>query len=64
MPTALDNGQRSPRRLLRAVIARLLGRVSRQRPQPCSWLAVELTDMTSTPASGAPRFTQTRRFPR
>jgi hypothetical protein len=26
MPTALDNGQRSPRKLLRAVIARLLGR--------------------------------------
>jgi hypothetical protein len=25
MPTALDNGQRSPRKLLRAVIARLLG---------------------------------------
>ena len=27
MPTALDNGQRSPRKLLRAVIARLLGRM-------------------------------------
>jgi hypothetical protein len=26
MPTALDNGQRSARKLLRAVIARLLGR--------------------------------------
>jgi len=26
MPTALDNGQRSPRKLLRAVIARLLGK--------------------------------------
>jgi hypothetical protein len=26
MLTALDNGQRSPRKLLRAVIARLLGR--------------------------------------
>jgi hypothetical protein len=26
MPTALDNGKRSPRKLLRAVIARLLGR--------------------------------------
>ena len=26
MPTALDNGQRSPRKLLRSVIARLLGR--------------------------------------
>jgi hypothetical protein len=26
MPTALDNGQRSPRKLLRAVIAGLLGR--------------------------------------
>jgi hypothetical protein len=26
MPTALDNGQRSPRKLLRAVVARLLGR--------------------------------------
>jgi hypothetical protein len=26
MPTALDNGQRSPRKLLRALIARLLGR--------------------------------------
>jgi hypothetical protein len=26
MPTALDNGQRSPRELLRAVIAWLLGR--------------------------------------
>ena len=25
MPTALDNGQRSPRRLLRKVVARLLG---------------------------------------
>jgi hypothetical protein len=25
-PTALDNGQRSPRKLLRALIARLLGR--------------------------------------
>jgi hypothetical protein len=24
-PTALDNGERSPRKLLRAVIARLLG---------------------------------------
>jgi hypothetical protein len=26
MPSALDNGQRSPRKLLRAVVARLLGR--------------------------------------
>jgi hypothetical protein len=26
LPTALDNGQRSPRKLLRAVVARLLGR--------------------------------------
>jgi hypothetical protein len=26
LPTALDNGQRSPRKLLRAAIARLLGR--------------------------------------
>ena len=26
MPTALDNGRRSPRKLLRAVVARLLGR--------------------------------------
>jgi hypothetical protein len=26
MPSALDNGQRSPRKLLRAVIARPLGR--------------------------------------
>jgi hypothetical protein len=26
LPSALDNGQRSPRKLLRAVIARLLGR--------------------------------------
>jgi hypothetical protein len=26
MPTALDNGQRSPRKLLRKVVARLLGR--------------------------------------
>ena len=26
MPTALDNGQRSPRKLVRAVVARLLGR--------------------------------------
>jgi hypothetical protein len=25
MPTALDNGQRSPRKLLRKVVARLLG---------------------------------------
>jgi hypothetical protein len=25
-PTALDNGRRSPRKLLRAVVARLLGR--------------------------------------
>jgi hypothetical protein len=25
MPTALDNGRRSPRKLLRAVVARLLG---------------------------------------
>jgi hypothetical protein len=25
MPTALDNGQRSPRKLLRAVVARVLG---------------------------------------
>jgi hypothetical protein len=25
MPTSLDNGQRSPRKLLRAVVARLLG---------------------------------------
>jgi hypothetical protein len=28
MPTALDNGQRSPRKLLRAVVARLLGRTA------------------------------------
>jgi hypothetical protein len=28
MPTSLDNGQHSPRKLLRAVIARLLGRKS------------------------------------
>jgi hypothetical protein len=26
MPTALNNGQRSPRKLLRAVVPRLLGR--------------------------------------
>jgi hypothetical protein len=26
MPTALDNGIRSPRKLLRSVVARLLGR--------------------------------------
>ena len=26
MPTALDNGQRSPRKLLRAVVVQLLGR--------------------------------------
>ena len=26
LPTALDNGRRSPRKLLRAVVARLLGR--------------------------------------
>jgi len=26
MPAVLDNGQRSPRKLLRALIARLLGR--------------------------------------
>jgi hypothetical protein len=26
MPTALDNGRRSPKKLLRAVVARLLGR--------------------------------------
>jgi hypothetical protein len=25
MPTSLDNGQRSPRKLLRSVVARLLG---------------------------------------
>ena len=31
MPTALDNGQRSPRKLLRAVIARLLGRIEGKR---------------------------------
>jgi hypothetical protein len=31
MPTALDNGQRSPRKLLRALIASLLGR----RPTFC-----------------------------
>ena len=28
MPTALDNGRRSPKKLLRAVVARLLGRKS------------------------------------
>jgi hypothetical protein len=26
LPTSLDNGRRSPRKLLRAVVARLLGR--------------------------------------
>jgi len=26
MPTALDNGRRSPRKLLKKVVARLLGR--------------------------------------
>jgi hypothetical protein len=26
VPTSLDNGQRTPRKLLRAVVARLLGR--------------------------------------
>jgi hypothetical protein len=26
MPSALDNGRRSPRKLLRALVARLLGR--------------------------------------
>jgi tRNA (cmo5U34)-methyltransferase len=30
MPTALDNGRRSPRKLLRAVVARLLGDATRQ----------------------------------
>ncbi|HLM94602.1 MAG TPA: hypothetical protein VK273_12405 [Gaiellaceae bacterium] len=30
MPTALDNGRRSPRKLLRAVGARLLGRKATQ----------------------------------
>jgi hypothetical protein len=29
LPTALDNGQRSPRKLLRVVVARLLGRKSK-----------------------------------
>jgi hypothetical protein len=29
MPTALDTGQRSPRKLLKKVVARLLGRKSR-----------------------------------
>jgi len=29
LPTALDNGQRSPRKLLRAVVAQLLGRKSK-----------------------------------
>ena len=29
MPTALDNGQRSPRKLLHAIVARLLGRKAR-----------------------------------
>jgi hypothetical protein len=28
MPTSLDNGRRSPRKLLRAVVARLFGRKS------------------------------------
>ena len=37
MPTALDNGQRSPKKLLRAVIARLLGR----KPEPPSLEAEE-----------------------
>ncbi len=31
MPTVLDNGQRSPRRLLRALIARVLGRIEGKR---------------------------------
>jgi len=32
MPTALDNGRRSPRKLLRAVVARLLGRKGYSSP--------------------------------
>jgi len=28
MPTSLDNGRRSPKKLLRSVVARLLGRKS------------------------------------
>jgi hypothetical protein len=34
VPTALDNGQRSPRKLLRAVVARLLGRARTGTPRP------------------------------
>ena len=33
MPTALDNGRRSPRKLLRAVVARLLGRSEQPEPR-------------------------------
>lgn len=48
MPTALDNGQRSPRKLLRAVIARLLGQMtvilggSMTTRLPCPTIAVFL----------------------
>ena len=34
MPTAFDNGRRSPRKLMRAVVARLLGRKHQTTPKP------------------------------
>jgi len=34
MPTSLDNGRRSPRKLLRSVVARLFGRTDSRHLSP------------------------------
>jgi hypothetical protein len=53
MPTALDNGQRSPRKLLRAVIARLLGR----KPYPRTRLLIGAVRAIEGSRQSAPRLT-------
>jgi hypothetical protein len=51
MPTALDNGQRSPRKLLAAVVARLLGRKPSRLGAP---VESELVPCYVPPSSNAP----------
>jgi hypothetical protein len=49
MPTALDNGQRSPRKLLRNVVARLLGRTFERSKDPSCKVAHPITSREIRP---------------
>jgi len=64
MPTALDNGRRSPRKLLRAVVARLRGLVddllAREGQPPPSDQGVPRFPETTVSLPGAARLLRAR----